>query len=182
MNKRVGILAIHGSVAEHAAMLRRLKIEPIEVRAAKDLENLDGLILPGGESTTISNLADTYGLTKAIQTFARQPNPPIIYGTCAGLILLARWGLLDIAVDRNAYGRQIASFEANIVVPDLGKPDFPAVFIRAPKITSTGCGVRILASYDGAPILVQQSRIFGGSFHPELTDDTRIHALIFGEK
>lgn len=183
MSKKIGILAIHGSVVEHAEMIRRIGMVPVEVRAPADLRDLAGLILPGGESTTISDLCDTYRLTATIQQFATSTNhqhQPLIYGTCAGLILLARWGLLDVTVERNAYGRQLSSFETDLSIPDLGRTAFPGVFIRAPKIITTGCGVRTLASHDDTPVLVQQGHIFGGSFHPELTHDTRVHKMIFG--
>jgi 5'-phosphate synthase pdxT subunit len=178
--KRIGILAIHGSVVEHAESLRRLNFTPVEIRAAKDLETVYGLILPGGESTTIGDLAQQFGLREAIVNFAKSGKT--IYGTCAGLILLARYGLLDVKIDRNAYGRQIHSFEVDLEIPALGKKSFNGIFIRAPKILSAAKSVEILAQFEDSPILVKQGNIWGGSFHPELTDDLRIHKLIFGGK
>jgi pyridoxal 5'-phosphate synthase pdxT subunit len=178
--KRIGILAIHGSVVEHAESLRKLKFEPVEIRAAKDLETVEGLILPGGESTTIGDLAQQFGLREAIVKFAKSEKT--IYGTCAGLILLARYGLLDVKIDRNAYGRQIHSFEVDLEISALKGKSFNGVFIRAPKIISVGKSVEILAQFEKSPILVKQGNIWGGSFHPELTPDLRIHKLIFGNK
>lgn len=178
MQTRIGILAIHGSVIEHAESLRKLKFEPVEIRAAKDLETVEGLILPGGESTTIGDLAEEFGLREAILAFARSGKT--IYGTCAGLILLARYGLLDVKIDRNAYGRQIHSFEVELTIPALGKKSFNGIFIRAPKILSAGKSVEILAQFEKSPILVKQGNIWGSSFHPELNSDLRIHKLIFG--
>jgi len=148
------------------------------VRTAKDLEGVDALIIPGGESTTIAHLMKESGLELAIRERSGMP----IYGTCAGLILLARevlegypqgLGLLDITVDRNAYGRQVDSFEATVDIKGLG--GFHAVFIRAPKIVRLGAGVEVLAEHDGAPVFVRQGRVLATSFHPELTDDLRIH-------
>lgn len=178
MQTKIGILAIHGSVVEHAESLRKLKFEPVEIRAAEDLETVEGLILPGGESTTIGDLAQQFGLREAIVKFARSGKT--IYGTCAGLILLSRYGLLDVKIDRNAYGRQIHSFEVDLSIPAVGKKSFNGIFIRAPKILSTGKQVEILAEFEKSPILVKQGNVWGGSFHPELTDDLRIHKLIFG--
>lgn len=183
--QKIGILAIHGDVAEHAAALRKLKLEPVEVRVPKDFEGLSGLILPGGESTTISDLAKVYGLEKALIKFATTPLSPIpytlspIFGTCAGLILLAKLGLLKVEVARNAYGRQLDSFEADLTIPVLGKKKFPGTFIRAPKITKVAKGVEVLSKFEKSPVLVHQGNIWGASFHPELTDDLRIHKLIF---
>lgn len=178
MPTKIGILAIHGSVVEHAESLRKLNFNPVEIRAAKDLEKVAGLILPGGESTTIGDLAEEFGLHEAIVKFTRSGKT--IYGTCAGLILLARYGLLDVEIDRNAYGRQIHSFEVNLNIPLVGKKSFNGIFIRAPKIFSTGRQVEILAEFENSPVLVRQGNIWGGSFHPELTSDLRIHKLIFG--
>jgi len=150
---------------------------PVEVRKADDLNDLDGLILPGGESTALSDLGHVYQLEQAIRKFAKSGMP--IFGTCAGMILLVRWGMLDATIERNAYGRQVHSFEANLNIPQLGKKSFPGIFIRAPRIAKLGQHAEEIASFEGAPVLVQQGTIWASSFHPELSDDTRIHQFIF---
>ena len=164
---------MQGNFREHAAMLRRLGAEPVEVRLPEHLRGLDGLILPGGESTTITRLMRLYGLDEALREF----EPPI-FGTCAGMIVLDRdhLGLTDIRARRNAFGRQVRSFEADI---DVGHGDEPVrgVFIRAPWIEEAGPDVEVLAEVDGHPVLARQGRILVAAFHPELTDDTRIHEL-----
>ena len=164
---------MQGNFREHAAMLRRLGAEPVEVRLPEHLRGLDGLILPGGESTTITRLMRLYGLDEALREF----EPPI-FGTCAGMIVLDRdhLGLTDIRARRNAFGRQVRSFEADI---DIGHGDEPlrGVFIRAPWIEEAGPDVEVLAEVDGHPVLARQGRILVAAFHPELTDDTRIHEL-----
>ena len=168
---RIGILAVQGNFREHAAVLRRLGAEPVEVRKPEQLEQLDGLVIPGGESTAIMRLVRLYGLEDAIRGFA----PPVL-GTCAGMILLDRehLGLLDVEVARNAYGRQVASFEADL---ELAGEEWPlrGVFIRAPRVVETGPEVEVLAELDGEPVLLRQGRLLVASFHPELTDDTRVH-------
>ena len=168
---RIGILAVQGNFREHAAVLRRLGAEPVEVRKPEQLEQLDGLVIPGGESTAIMRLVRLYGLEDAIRGFAR----PVL-GTCAGMILLDRehLGLLDVEVARNAYGRQVASFEADL---ELAGEEWPlrGVFIRAPRVVETGPEVEVLAELDGEPVLLRQGRLLVASFHPELTDDTRVH-------
>jgi pyridoxal 5'-phosphate synthase pdxT subunit len=168
---RIGILAVQGNVREHAAVLRRLGAETVEVRKPEQLGELDGLIIPGGESTTMMRLMGLYGLDDAIRAF---PGP--IFGTCAGMIVLdrERLGLIDLTVERNAFGRQVASFEAPIEIDGEDTP-FPAVFIRAPWITESGPGVAILAEVDGHPVLAREGRVVVASFHPELTDDARVH-------
>ena len=168
---KIGVLALQGAFREHIAMLRRLGVEALEVRLPEQLEGLDGLIIPGGESTTMMRLMGLYGLDEAIRGF---PGP--IFGTCAGMIVLdrERLGLIDLAVERNAFGRQVASFEAPIEIEGEDEP-FTAVFIRAPWITSAGPGVAILAEVDGHPVLAREGRVLVASFHPELTDDTRVH-------
>jgi 5'-phosphate synthase pdxT subunit len=170
---RIGILAVQGNFREHAAMLRRLGAEPVEVRKPEQLEGLDGLVVPGGESTTFMRLMRLYGLEEAIRRF-EQP----ILGTCAGLIVLDRdhLGLVDVEVARNAYGRQVSSFEADL---DLAGEDKPlrGVFIRAPRVTAAGEGVDVLAELEGEPVLLRQGRFLVATFHPELTDDTRVHEL-----
>ena len=170
---KIGVLALQGNFREHAAMLRRLGTDPVEVRKPEQLEGLDGLVVPGGESTTFMRLMRLYGLEDAIRTFER----PIL-GTCAGLIVLDRehLGLIDVAVERNAYGRQVASFEADLELPGEDVP-LRGVFIRAPRVDRVGDGVEVLAELDGKPVLLRQGRFFVATFHPELTDDTRVHEL-----
>ena len=177
---RIGVLALQGNFREHAAMLRRLGADAVEVRLPEQLDGLDGLIIPGGESTAIGKLAALYGLDDAIRAFAGP-----VFGTCAGMILLARsavdgthgqplLGLVDIVVRRNAFGRQVRSFEGDLAVEGEDEP-FPGVFIRAPWVSDAGPGVAILAEIDGHPVLAREGRILVASFHPELTDDTRVH-------
>jgi 5'-phosphate synthase pdxT subunit len=170
---RIGILAVQGNFREHAAMLRRLGAEPVEVRKPEQLEGLDGLVVPGGESTTFVRLMRLYGLEDAIRAF-QQP----VLGTCAGLIVLDRdhLGLVNVEVARNAYGRQVSSFEADL---ELAGDDEPlrGVFIRAPRVTAAGDGVEVLAKLDGEAVLLRQGRFLVATFHPELTDDTRVHEL-----
>ena len=185
---RVGVLALQGDVREHVAMLQQMGTEAVAVRRPEHLDNLDGIILPGGESTTIALLLTTSGIRAALATKIREGLA--VLGTCAGLILLGRevvdgradqwtFGVLDVAVRRNGYGRQIASFETEIAVTGVGS--IPGVFIRAPKIETWGSDVDVLASHDHGdgphPVLVRQGRVWGCSFHPELTTDTRVHQL-----
>jgi 5'-phosphate synthase pdxT subunit len=182
---RVGVLALQGAVREHVAALREVGAEPVEVRLPGDLEGLDGLILPGGESTTMRRLMDRYGLTEPIRALARHGAP--MFGTCAGMILLADrltdgeapvLRLLDIEVHRNAYGRQLDSFEADLDVPALGAEPLHGVFIRAPIVTDVGAGVEVLArDPDGRPIAVRSGSVLATAFHPELTGDRRLHRL-----
>jgi 5'-phosphate synthase pdxT subunit len=162
---------VQGNVREHAAVLRRLGAEPVEVRKPGQLADLDGLIIPGGESTAIARLVRLYGLEEAIRSFQRP-----IFGTCAGMILLDRrhLGLLDLEVSRNAYGRQVASFEADLELSGEDEP-LHGVFIRAPRVLDAGPGVEVLAELDGEPVLLRQGRTIVAAFHPELTDDTRVH-------
>ena len=168
---RIGVLAVQGNFREHAAVLRRLGADPVEVRKADELGGLDGLIIPGGESTAITRLMRLYGIEEAIRRF-RGP----VFGTCAGMILLDRdhLGLVDVAVDRNAYGRQVASFEADLELAGEDEP-LRGVFIRAPRVAEAGPGVEVLAEHDGTPVLLRDGRFLVASFHPELTDDTRVH-------
>jgi pyridoxal 5'-phosphate synthase pdxT subunit len=170
---RIGILAVQGNVREHVGVLRRLGVEPVEVRLPEELEGLDGLIIPGGESTAIGRLMRLYGLDEAVRDFSGP-----LFGTCAGMIVLDRdhLGLGDFRVRRNAFGRQVHSFEADL---ELGLGDEPvrAVFIRAPWIEEAGPDVEILAEVDGHPVLAREGRLLVAAFHPELTDDTRIHEL-----
>ena len=166
---KIGILAVQGNVREHAAVLRRLGAEPVEVRKPDQLEDLDGLVIPGGESTAIGRLVRLYGLEEAIRGFERP-----VFGTCAGMILLDRnhLGVLDLEVARNAYGRQVASFETDL---ELDGEPLRGVFIRAPRVVNAGPEVEVLAELDGEPVLLRQGRIVVAAFHPELTDDTRVH-------
>jgi 5'-phosphate synthase pdxT subunit len=183
---RIGILAVQGDVREHAKALREVGAEPVEVRLPRDLVGLDALILPGGESTTMRKLIDLYGLREPIVALAHGGAP--VYGTCAGMILLAdRIGdgdepvlrLLDITVERNAYGRQLDSFEADLAIPSLGDEALHGVFIRAPVVSQVGPEVEVLArDPDGRPIAVRQGRVIATAFHPELTADRRLHRLL----
>jgi 5'-phosphate synthase pdxT subunit len=168
---RIGVLALQGAFREHVAMLRRLGAEAVEVRLPEQLRGLDGLVIPGGESTAMLRLMRLYGLDEAIRAF-----PAPIFGTCAGMIVLdrERLGLIDLVVERNAFGRQVASFEAPLEIEGEEEP-FTAVFIRAPWIADAGPNVAILAEVDGHPVLAREGRILVASFHPELTDDTRVH-------
>ena len=184
--RRIGVLALQGAVREHAEAIRDVGAEPVLVRLPEDLEGLDALILPGGESTTMRKLIDRYGLREPILSMARHGKPML--GTCAGMILLADrltdgepavLGLLDMAVERNAYGRQLDSFEADLDVPALGEEPLHGVFIRAPVVADIGDGVEVLArDEDGRPIAVRQGKVLATAFHPELTDDRRLHRLL----
>jgi pyridoxal 5'-phosphate synthase pdxT subunit len=170
---RIGVLAVQGNFREHAAMLRRLGAAVVEVRKAEQLEGLDGLVIPGGESTTFMRLMRLYALDEAVRRFERP-----VFGTCAGMIVLGRdhLGLVDVGVRRNAFGRQVASFEADLDVAGLDEP-VRAVFIRAPWIEEVGPGVDVLAEVDGRPVLARQGRFLVAAFHPELTEDARLHEL-----
>jgi 5'-phosphate synthase pdxT subunit len=170
---RIGVLALQGNVREHAAMLRRLGAEVVEVRKPEQLEGLDGLVLPGGESTTIMRLLRLSGLDEALAAFTGP-----VFGTCAGMIVLDRdhLGLIDLRVRRNAFGRQVASFEAELELAGDPEP-LPGVFIRAPWIEEAGPQVELLASFEGHPVAAREGRFLVCAFHPELTDDTRLHAL-----
>jgi 5'-phosphate synthase pdxT subunit len=168
---RIGVLAVQGAFREHAAMLRRLGAQVIEVRKPEQLEGLDGLVIPGGESTAIGRLIRLYGLEDAIRRFTAP-----VFGTCAGMILLDRnhLGLVDLEVERNAYGRQLASFEADLALAGEREP-LRGVFIRAPRVLDAGAEVEVLAEHDGEPVLLREGRFLVASFHPELTDDLRVH-------
>jgi 5'-phosphate synthase pdxT subunit len=183
---RVGILALQGAVREHVDAIRDVGGEPVLVRLPADMEGLDALILPGGESTTMRRLIDRYRLREPILAMARAGAPML--GTCAGMILLADrltdgeepiLGLLDVAVERNAYGRQLDSFEADLDMPALGTEPLHGVFIRAPVVAELGAGVEVLARDSaGRPIAVRQGRVLATAFHPELTADRRVHRLL----
>ena len=168
---RIGVLALQGAFREHARVLRGLGAEVVEVRLPAQLDELDGLVIPGGESSAIMRLARVYGLDEALRRF----DGPIL-GTCAGMIVVDRdhLGLADIAVDRNAYGRQVASFEADLELAGEERP-LRGVFIRAPRLREAGPDVEVLAELDGEPVLLRDGRVLVASFHPELTDDTRVH-------
>ena len=179
---KIGVLALQGDVIEHVKMLRRLGAEAIEVRTPEDLAKVDALIIPGGESTTIGKLAVEYGLDKAIPARVKDGMP--VYGTCAGMIALSKQAgggeppllrLMNITVRRNAYGRQVDSFETDLEIPAIGGRPVHAVFIRAPEIEDVGPDVLVLASLNGKPVLARQGNMLVSAFHPELTDDDRVH-------
>ncbi len=177
----IGILALQGAVREHAASLTRAGAKPVAVKRTEQLEVLDGLIIPGGESTTIGKLMVKYGFIEAVKDFAKQGKP--VYGTCAGLIIVAKrisegtpsWlELMDVEARRNAFGRQQESFETSLDIVGFDKP-FTGVFIRAPWIEEAGPAVKVLAEYDGRIVMAEEKNILVTAFHPELTDDTRVH-------
>ena len=180
---RIGVLASQGAFAEHIAILNQMKIEALPVRLPQELVGLDGLIIPGGESTSIGKLMLDYKLTSEIEKLAKKGLP--IFGTCAGMILLAKeildtdiepMGLMDIKVRRNAFGRQRESFETELSIPVLGEKPFPGVFIRAPVIEQVDSEVEILVRLaDGTSVAARQGRILASAFHPELTTDLRFH-------
>jgi len=179
---KIGVLALQGAFQKHIEMLERCGVRAVPVRTGGELAAVGGLIIPGGESTTIGKLLVRYGLDKQIVEAASRGMP--IYGTCAGLILLAteivgsvqdRLGILNVRVCRNAFGRQIDSFEADLDIPAIGPPPFRAVFIRAPYVQEVGSGVEVLARCDDKIVFVKQGNLLASAFHPELTDDTRIH-------
>ncbi|MFZ7945877.1 pyridoxal 5'-phosphate synthase glutaminase subunit PdxT [Neobacillus sp. 19] len=177
---KIGILALQGAVREHSRQIEALGCEAVPVKSVEDLKEINGLILPGGESTTISKLLDRYDLLEPIRALADKGIP--MFGTCAGLILLAKnivghasphLGLMDVVVERNSFGRQVDSFEADLSVQGIGV-DIPAVFIRAPHIVDAGENVEILAKYEERIVLAREGQFLGCSFHPELTEDSRI--------
>lgn len=181
MPQTVGVLAIQGDFAKHLEVLEGLQVAAREVRVDEDLAAVDRLIIPGGESSTVGLLLERYGLGKAISERAGQGMP--IWGTCMGMIMLAkevedreqyRLGLLDVTVRRNAFGAQVHSFETELVMKPLPEP-VTAVFIRAPIVTRMGPNVQVLSEYEGKIVAVQEGRILGTSFHPELTGDSRVH-------
>ncbi len=182
---RVGVLAIQGDFLEHRQVLERIGVDAPEIRLPHQLDEVDGLIIPGGESTTIVQLIDIYGFRKTLEAKSQAGMP--IWGTCAGMIVIASslsdrrpepLGLMNICVSRNAFGRQIDSFEQDLTVEGLEGPPFHGVFIRAPAVEKVGDDVRVVASLDdGRPVAVKQDRLFATAFHPELTDDTRIHEM-----
>ncbi len=180
------MLALQGDVAEHASALADCGAHVVEVRSQGDLAGIDALVLPGGESTTMSMLLETSGLFEPVAGRLADGMPA--FGTCAGMILLATdvadgrpdqrsFAALDIGVRRNAFGRQVQSFEAHLAVAGLDGPAFDAVFIRAPVVERVGSGVEVLAEVDGRPVLCRQGRVMATAFHPELSDDLRLHQL-----
>ena len=181
---KIGVLALQGAFIEHISLMQQLGAEAVPVRQPGELGSLDGLIIPGGESTSILNLMQSYDLIQPLREFARTGAP--IWGTCAGTICLANrvsnsdtietLGLMDIEVRRNAFGRQVDSFEVELQVPALGDEPFMAIFIRAPIIEKTGPQVEALARLpDGTPVAVRQGKLLATAFHPELTQDSRFH-------
>jgi 5'-phosphate synthase pdxT subunit len=187
---KVGVLALQGAFREHREVLDALGIECAEVRVPEHLGGVDALILPGGESTTMSRLLDTSGLREPLTGLLRDGLPAL--GTCAGLILMATGvldgradqvplGVLDVTVRRNAYGRQRDSFEADLDVDGLAGPSFPGVFIRAPVVERVGERVDVVAEYAGEPVLVRGGAVWGSTFHPELSGDLRVHQRFLQE-
>jgi 5'-phosphate synthase pdxT subunit len=179
---KIGVLALQGDFEEHLRALEKCGVERMGVRLPQELDEVAGLIIPGGESTTIGKLMDRYGISEKIRQRHAEGMP--IYGTCAGLILLAkdivasqqtRLGLMNVTVERNAYGRQVDSFEADVPAPRLGEVPLRAVFIRAPVVRQVESSVEALATHDNVPILIQEGNLLASSFHPELTDDLRVH-------
>jgi 5'-phosphate synthase pdxT subunit len=180
----IGVLSLQGAFREHVQALEALDANPVKIRRRRELENLDGLIIPGGESTTIGKLMVSYHMLDEIKSLGARGLP--IFGTCAGLVMLARelieqdqplLGLMDIRARRNAFGRQVKSFEADLDLPLLGPDPFHGVFIRAPWIESAGSEVEVLATHEGHAIAARQSKLLVTAFHPELTDDRRLHQL-----
>lgn len=178
----IGVLALQGAFLEHQRILEKCGVETIQIRKPEELKNINGLVIPGGESTTMGKLMRKYALDKAILEKTAQGMP--VFGTCAGMIIMAKQiensdqlslGLLDIDVQRNGFGRQVDSFEADLPVDALGKTPFHAVFIRAPYVESVKPNVGILAQYDGRIVMVRQGNFLAAAFHPELTDDLRVH-------
>lgn len=178
----VGVLALQGDYEKHACMVKRVGADTSYIREPDELQRIDALVIPGGESTTIGKLMKAYGLIDPVRRLITNGLP--VYGTCAGLILLAsetkephqnRLGVLEISVQRNAYGRQVDSFEAPLDIPVIGKNPFPGVFIRAPMVTEIGKSVKTLCVFEDRIVLLQKDNILAGSFHPELTHDARVH-------
>ena len=184
---KIGILALQGAVREHCRAIADCGAEPVEVKYLRQFEEVDGLIIPGGESTTVGKLLVRHNMLEPLTDKGRQGFP--IFGTCTGLIMLAkeiqgsdqpRLELMDITVNRNAFGRQIASFEANLPIAGISPPDFHAIFIRAPFITAVGPNVQVLARLDEKILMARQDNLLAAAFHPELTSDCRIHEYFLG--
>ena len=185
---KIGVLGLQGDFREHERALESAGATPVVVRTSEELAGVDALVMPGGESTTIGKLLDRFGLLEPLRERALDGMP--LYGTCAGLILMAkeiegpqdaphRLGVLDVAARRNAYGRQVDSFETDLDVAGLDTP-YRAVFIRAPVVERAGEGVEVMASVDGKPVLVRQGRMLASTFHPEMTGDNRVHVMFVG--
>ncbi len=181
---RIGVLSLQGDVEEHLAMLEHCKVEGVRVKTREELARVDGLIIPGGESTTVGAMLNRFGLTKPLLERVKKGMP--VWGTCMGMIVMAEkvigseqptLGLLHIDVKRNAFGRQVESAEVPLTIAGLGGKPFPGVFIRAPWIEAARDNAKIIASLDGKGVMVRQGNLLGTSFHPELTDDPRIHKL-----
>ncbi len=180
---RAGVLALQGDVAEHLTALRSAGLDAVPVKTRAELESVDGLVVPGGESTTVIRLLDRFDLARPLQARVRAGMP--FWGTCMGLIVAAHdvvgleqrtLDLIDVTVRRNAFGRQLASAEVPLAIPALGAEPFPAVFIRAPWVERAGPGVDVLATHDGHGVFVRAGNVIGTAFHPELTGDARVHA------
>jgi len=191
---KIGVLALQGAFAEHISILRNLEVDTMPVRSPQQLVELDGLVIPGGESTTITKLLQSYDLTDKISNLANNGLP--IFGTCAGMIVLAKEisdsavqpiGAMDIKVRRNAFGRQKESFESELSIPVLGEKPFPGIFIRAPVIEQANSDVEVIAKLaDGTMVAAKQDKLLACAFHPELTDDMRLHKyfldIVTGER
>ncbi len=186
MSGKIGVLALQGDVREHAGILAELGAHPVKVRQPEDLAGIDGIVVPGGESTTMSLLLDSAELRQPLWDRLRSGMPA--FGTCAGMILLAAevldgrrdqasFGVIDISVRRNAFGRQVDSFELELAIPQLGPEPVPGVFIRAPQVERAGDGVEVLARVDDRPVACRQGPVLVTSFHPELSGDLRLHDL-----
>lgn len=185
---KVGVLSLQGAVEEHLEMIKRCNLEAIKVKTVGDLKKIDRLIIPGGESTAIGKLAKIYDLDREIIKKGREGMP--IFGTCAGMILLAskvmgieqiRFNLIDIVVERNAFGRQVDSFEVDLKIEGFSGKPFKAVFIRAPYIKKVGKEVKVLAEFEGKMVMARQKNILVSSFHPELTKDLRVHQYFLSD-
>ena len=174
---RLGVLAIQGGFEAHCKVLRELGAEAREVRVPGDLEGLDGLVIPGGESTTISKGIEAAGLEEPIRALRRSGGT--IFGTCAGMIVCdsEHMGLIDVRTERNAFGRQLQSFETDLAIEGIGDEPLRAIFIRAPWVADRGADVEVLASYESHPVAIREARVLACAFHPELSDDPRLHAL-----
>lgn len=185
----IGILGIQGAIQDHEKIIKKLNHNPVWIKAREHFEKIDALILPGGESTTMIKLLKTFDLWTILKEYLSKGLP--VFATCAGMILLSKkidnyelqdtLDILDINVNRNGYGRQIHSFETELEIKEIGKEKFNAIFIRAPKITEYDKQIEVLASYKDSPVLIKKDKILAASFHPELTDDTRIHNYFINE-
>ncbi|GMA50726.1 pyridoxal 5'-phosphate synthase subunit PdxT [Alicyclobacillus contaminans] len=179
---KIGILALQGAVREHQQMLEKLGAETVLIKKPEHLDGIEGLVVPGGESTTMGKLLREYDLLQPIKAMGEQGLP--VFGTCAGMIVMAKriqgadephLGLMDVEVNRNSFGRQVNSFETDLDIPAIGEQPFPAVFIRAPHVTEVGDSVEVLARYEDRVVAARQGRLLALSFHPELTGDDRLH-------